>query len=176
MRAAKIMVAAVMLTAGAAGAQERYRERYNDAPFSPFAANLWAGVAYDYINDNGGTLTGSNNLGFNFGGDLGLRFTPFFGIVVLAEYVPILSISAPASVVNAGVGVRLTPSPWTQFVLAGTYSRLGGAYGDLPGFGLKAIGFAPVLSGFGPYLQLAYNNFSNQVTLVNVNAGISYSF
>ena len=47
---------------------------------------------------------------------------------------------------------------------------------DLPGFGLKAIGFAPVLAGFGPYLQLAYNNFSNQVTLVNVNAGISYSF
>jgi opacity protein-like surface antigen len=172
MRGVKVAVVAVMLMAGVARADTYYEDR----PFSPFALNLWGGIAYDYVNDNGGTLTGSSYLGFNFGGDIGIKFTPFFGIVLMAEYQPILSFDNPMSVWEAGAGVRLSPSRWTQIVIAANYARIAGPNYDLPGFGVKAIGFAPVILGFGPYLQIAYENFSGQVTMVNVNAGISYSF
>lgn len=169
---------------GAAYAQDHDAD---DAPatttttWSPFAFNAWAGIAYDYVHFSGDTTLSSSDgkLGANFGGDLGFRFSPEVAVVALFEYAPIFSSDVASHLINVGGGLRFQgQSSPGQFLLAGTYSNLSGGGSTTGGWGAKLMGFYPLSSGFGPYLQLAYNRFGpsgGTLDIFSANAGLSLS-
>jgi hypothetical protein len=149
--------------------------------WSPFAFNAWAGIAYDYVHLGGDdTLSSSDGkLGANFGGDVGFRFSPTFALVGLFEYAPIFSSDVASHVVTVGGGLRFQPALAAQFLLGAGYSNLGGDGDSTAGFNVRLMGFYPVASGFGPYLQLSYSRFSPasaSLDLFSANAGLSFSY
>lgn len=148
--------------------------------WSPFAFNAWAGIAYDYLHFSGDSTlsTSDGKLGAAFGGDVGFRFTPQLGVVALFEYAPVFDSDVASHLINVGGGLRFQPAPPAQFLFAATYSNLSSGDFTTSGWGAKLMGFYPIGSGFGPYLQLAYNRFSpigGDLDVFSANAGLSLS-
>jgi hypothetical protein len=158
-----------LLGAGAARADDT-------VTYSPFAANVWAGLGFDYFSSSPTPAVSTSNFNFatSFGADVGLRFTPSFAVVALGELAPIFG-NINSTMLTLGGGLRFQPSGSGQYLLGGGFSSLNQGGITTNGWGLKAIGFEPIIMGFGPYLQLAYNNF-NSTSVFGANVGISFSY
>ena len=149
-------------------------------PWSPFGANLWAGVALDYLDWSGSTLNSSNaKLGFSLGGDLGFRFSPELAVVALGEFAPIVSSDTANNRYLLGGGLRFNSSPLAQFLIGAGYASLSSGGGSTSGWGVRLMGFSPAFNGFGPYVQFAFDSFGASgatLRIFSLNAGISYSY
>jgi|GEM_PF-4439927 len=180
-RIQKLLLALCAITVLGVGGTAVAQETVAVTPtWSPFAVNAWAGIAYDYLHFSGDSTlsTSDGKLGASFGGDVGFRFSPQLAVVALFEYAPVFDSDVASHLINVGGGLRFQPATPAQFLLAGTYSNLSSGDFTQSGWGAKLMGFYPIGSGFGPYLQLAYNRFSPtgaSLDVFSANAGLSFS-
>lgn len=178
------MVVLVALCSGGAASAQRYYYPAYQPEYSPIAFNAWAGPSIDFAscaNCGGYYGTSYAYLGADLGVDVGFRLTRRVALVGLAEYSPLFGSIGTVDLFSLGGGLRFSPSPFTQFLFALSYSETNYSGNNQSGFGAHFYAFFPLGFGFGPYFGAVYRRFYDDggnpsTDIFNLSGGVSYSF